>query len=487
MESFRGEYEHEDPGKMDEARSKFKEELRLLATHLDKDDLLDFIAEECRTNPALTDAFLLKFVTDGSQSTPFDYSLMISEAVQRAETEWGGLEEYPITEVLEKLNLRALTQFHNKKYQDTFQICRSVIKDIPAVLQSLGDNLGIESSFLLNIDILGKLLALPPEVPSVKEARAFSIGRLVSRDLEEFGYEDIIWTQIYGIDLDNDELDELMKLIDTSISSIQFSPQDPEWEMTDWLLRKVELLKKDARVLDPLEEMRPYLSFVEIRDMFITRELQGGRIEAAKALIQDGILKAQESEKIATVFQYQSQLLKIATQEGDQATIRNLAGMLFLAGGQFDFEYYDLLKSTYNEIEWKVKVESLITRIGGGKMEVHFAQASIIATILEKEGQYERLLTLLRDNTSSFELIEAHYHTLEAEFGVEIIQIFQVSIEEYAQNSKGRQAYNQLVKMLKVMGKVKGAHPFVRSVIRTLKQRYPRRKAMIDILNQAFN
>ncbi len=481
------EFEKDGKQREDKTYEKLKEELRLLAMNLKKEALLDFITDECSKNPALMDAFLLRFVTEESQLPTFDYDLLIAQAAKRAETEWGSLEEYPILAVLEKLNLRALQQYHQKNFKDSLQVCKAIVLGIPPLLENLSGTAEIESAYFFTIDILRKLLIVHSGDAENSEAKSFAIQLLTDKSLEDAGYEDAIWEVILEAELNPEELSKLMAYIDTSISSIHFSPHDPEWEMTDWLLRKMALLKQDESIHDPLEAMEPFIEFTEIRDLFIERELKAGRTAEAKELIRAGIQKAEETEKEATIFQYENQLLEIAKEEGDQMAIRHLSGKLLLSGGHFNFAYYDLFKSTYIPFEWKATVAELIGRMGGIHGELSFSQASLIATILERENEDEQLLEMLSGNASSFELIQSFYHTLEEEYSVEIIQIFQLFIEEYAANHTGRPAYARLVLMLKTMNKVKGAAPFVRSVIRILKQRYPQRKAMIEILNQAFN
>jgi len=95
-------------------------------------------------------------------------------------------------------------------------------------------------------------------------------------------------------------------------------------------------------------------------------------------------------------------------------------------------------------------------------------------------------LELLRKNSESFELISAHYEALQEDYQVELIQLFQVSIEEFARENTGRPNYYKLVQMLKVMSKVKGARPIIKSMVSTFQRRYPDRTAMHEILEKEF-
>lgn len=487
MESSKNEFESEDQMKEEKAEAKFREEIRQLSHGLSKEDLLDFIYDECSRNPNLLDAFLLRFVTNESQTIPFDYSLMISQASERSETEWGTLDEYHIKEVFEKLNLRALKQFHHKEYLDTFRICETVLQDFPPLRNRIRENLlGVDETIFFSIDVLGKLLDLPdsPEIQS--KARKLCIDTLLEGSLVNGTFDEAIWELLYQTNLSQEERAPLMAFIEQSIASIQFAPKDPEWEMTDWLLRMVELLKGDQSIENPLEAMRPYIQYAEIREMFVENAIKDGKYDEARSLIKEGILIAQKGEKTGTVLQWENQLLDLAVLEGDTKEIRTMAGALFLARGKFDFEYYDLLKSTYTPPDWKIKVEELISAIGGGQTSVHFLQADTIATILEREDELERLLTLLRENTGSFDLIKGHYKPLEKDYLVEIIQIFQLSIEGFARNNTGRPSYFKLVQMLRTMSQIEGSAPFIKSTLNSFRQRYARRTALIEILNEEF-
>ena len=465
-----------------------RKEFMLLAKDLSREDLLEFIFDECNQDPSLQVAFLLRFISGTEDVPSLDYVDLINKVLERSTNDWGTIDDSPVNSALERLNQRALKLYHNGHFSEVLKISQAVMTLFPGIRPVLKDGPGeIHDGLIFALEILGKLFALPTEPQLEIQAREFGIDLLVDKALDTWGIDDILWDQFYQLSLSQPDRERLLQLIDHNISSLSFTPQDPEWEMTDWLLRKYEIAKRDPNCSDPLALMKPYLNFAEIRELFVEDALEKGRLERAKELLREGIEQAKRKEKQGTVHQWTDKMLQVAIQENDLRTIRNLAGRLFLSEGKLDFSYYDILKSTYSPSEWKFKYEELIAGIGGGETEIHYSQAHAIAVILTKENELERLLDLLRQNTLSYDLIKAHYEALESEYSVEIIHIFQLSIEEYARDHTGRSAYYKLVQMLRTMSQIEGTASIIRSMVKSFRQRYARRPAMMEILDMEFS
>ena len=464
-----------------------RKEFMLLAKDLTREDLLSFVFDECNRDPSLQVAFLLRFISSASEVQTIDYFDLINQVLERSSNDWGTIDVSPVDSVLERLNQRSLKLFHNGHFAEVLKIAKAVMALLPGIRRILKDGPGdIHDGLILSLEILGKLFDLPTEPDLESQARGFGIDLLSDKVFDDWGMGDILCDQWYKLALSTGERERLNQFIDHNISSLSFTPKDPEWEMTDWLLRKYEIARNDPHGPDPLALMKPYLNFAEIRELFVENALENGLLEKAKELLRDGIELAKRQEKQGTVLQWTDKLLQVAIQENDLRTIRNLAGRLFLSAGKLDFSYYDILKSTYSPTDWKFKYEELIGGIGGGEAEVHYSQAHAIAIILKKENELERLLDLLRQNTLSYDLIKAHYEALEKDYSVEIIQIFQLSIEEFARDHTGRPAYYKLVQMLRTMAQIEGTEPIIRSMVKSFRQRYLRRPAMMEILDQEF-
>jgi hypothetical protein len=106
-----------------------------------------------------------------------------------------------------------------------------------------------------------------------------------------------------------------------------------------------------------------------------------------------------------------------------------------------------------------------------------------VAELLKAEKQTERLLEYLENHWSIDNLIQ--YHILFAnQFPARTLALFQKLLDWYAEKNLGRNHYEQVSSILKMMQKIVGGQEVVNRMIANYRLLYKNRRAMMEILNK---
>jgi hypothetical protein len=177
-------------------------------------------------------------------------------------------------------------------------------------------------------------------------------------------------------------------------------------------------------------------------------------------------------------------LLEIAKALEDVSEIRKWAEFLFFDNSH-QMKFYLELKKTYNASEWPDICEEIINKIRKPEKRGGLGAANAIAAIFIEEKYYDRLLGLLKLNSSKVEFIDLYAKHIQDKYPAEIIILYENSVNEYAKNT-GRDIYNNVALYLSKMQKITGGQLVVSKMIATYRNIYRIRKAMIEVLDKNF-
>lgn len=162
-------------------------------------------------------------------------------------------------------------------------------------------------------------------------------------------------------------------------------------------------------------------------------------------------------------------LLEIAQLEGNQADILNSAQDLFLT--THDFTYYDLLKDTEFEKSWSEILQGFLTN----------TDKYTLPNIYIREEMWEELLAAAYQ-MGEFE-IESYRAHLERHFPSQTCDIYSQIVYKKLEPTSSRKAYQKACRYLRRMDKLKHSEQ-KEQVIADLRQKYPKRRAMLEELDK---
>ncbi|MHC4457760.1 MAG: hypothetical protein ACYS0I_11880, partial [Planctomycetota bacterium] len=193
-----------------------------------------------------------------------------------------------------------------------------------------------------------------------------------------------------------------------------------------------------------------------------------------KKLAQEGITKAQRQGCPGLVDEWQRWLLKTAQAEDDIESIRKYAKQLFLSK-HHEFDYYQILKNTYQIADWNKEVEEILTKIAENDYYVR-------AEIFIREQDWERLLKIVQQNLT-FDMLDAYHQNLTTHFPQKLIQLYEQAVQNYLEQRTGRKYYQEVCRRLGRMQKL-GAGDRVEQLIKQWRQQYKNRPALLEELER---
>ncbi len=216
----------------------------------------------------------------------------------------------------------------------------------------------------------------------------------------------------------------------------------------------------------------------------------------AKILITGGIKIAKKKEHLGTVAQWQEQLLRIAVLEKDMAIIRYYT-KLFAFDRWFNESYYNQWKQTFTVTEWKNVIEQHIEQTINEITRDHEKNRKkmwnpsanppllrVIAPVYIQEKYWDRLLALVQKEADLYAILEYHKY-LSRDYPGELIEMYLQAFEHRADKCNSRSEYGELAgKMKMVIKDIPAAKPKIIVLAKSLKQKYPRRPAMIEELDK---
>jgi hypothetical protein len=141
------------------------------------------------------------------------------------------------------------------------------------------------------------------------------------------------------------------------------------------------------------------------------------------------------------------------------------------------------LKKTYSTAEWPELSESLIQKIAGPQKRGSSDKVFVLADIFVEEEQWERLLKQIQVNPYFIGLLDNYSKYLSDRFPNEILECYENALTDLAKDT-GRSVYNQIAKYLRKMEKIADGTEKVGQLIKSFKENYKNRPAMMDVLNK---
>ena len=459
-------------------------DIELLLSELDKQQLCDFIRVECANDRHFQQRFLslgTGFLTSPKFS---DYHARIMDMIE----EFGdrhGFVEYSKTFRLNRAICQIIDEadmaIQNYQWDVAQTILDSIATSGEEILYCGDDSAGELGDILHYCFQKWHELSSDELLPEGKKSELFelSLTHFAEGCLKEFDWW-WDWIQM-AIQLADDEekqgriIQELDKVINIKGDEwgINYNRQVAQ-------RHKLEIMSKRGTPEEQFKFMYENVSNPDFRKRLLQMAWDRGDYKEVLRLAVDGA--THDSNYAGLVNDWHKWELKVYLQTHDHAGSLRLYQYFFFNGGRFGEEAYSMeniygqMKSIVLEDEWNDFVETLI------KDAVSSRSYFRMLFIYSQEKMWDRYMDYLRKSPVIHELDDAPEEVWEL-YKDELIQLYTACVKSFFQRASSRNAYCEGVSMLRKLINY-GGRTEVGKIINEQKARMPRRPALIDELSK---
>jgi hypothetical protein len=461
-------------------------EIDSLLEKITNEELRIFVKQNVLKNSDLKNAFLTFFSEKQQGGGPEKYRKIIANITKGASDRYGDINysnaKKLVKQILE-LCSKAKVLLAQQNLIESLAITKAIIEETPDILAGMDDSDGgggeiIDEAFenlenivdeappMLKDELFDYLLAEYPQKKyhdcSCDDNFLYIIPELISSEAQEKAF---------------------LSLIDNQIK-IEKQNSYGDYAVVNLLQIKCNFLKQTNRKSEADFIIKENIHYHQFRDQLINDAINTNQYGEARQLCLEGISIADQNRYSGIATNFRIKLLEIAKTIEDVSEIRKWAEFLFFDTSH-QMKFYLELKKTFNACEWPDKCEQIINKIRKPELRVGLGAANAIATIFIEENYSDRLLALLKLNSSKVEFIDLYAKHIQDKYPVEIIMLYENSVNEYAKNT-GRDIYNNVARYLAKMQKISGGQLVVSKMIANYKNIYRIRKAMMEVLDANF-
>lgn len=178
-----------------------------------------------------------------------------------------------------------------------------------------------------------------------------------------------------------------------------------------------------------------------------------------------------DKEYVGLITEYKYKLKNIYMKIGDTEKYIDVLWNIIINGR--DFKLYNELKNQYTQEEWIEKREILYSKL---------KNKPIIAEFYNEEKLYDRLLAYAISSRGLYE-VNKYIKILSKMYPDKILEKYRYELEIMAEKAADRQTYQGWVYILRQMKEIKGGNKVVEAIVEGWKDKYKRRRAMMDELD----
>ena len=460
------------------------EEMELLLSILDKQQLCDFIREECVNDRYLMDRFLA--LGAGTIYTPksTDYQRRIKEIISDFEGR-DGFVSYNRTFDLNRAISCIIDEADAAMYNQQWEVAVSVLEAIATTGEDIiycgDDSAGELGDIVRQCFEKWYELSIDDSLPPTMRSKIFelSLTHFAEGCLKGFDWW-WDWVQIAILLADTPDKQERVMNELNSIIHIDGDDWDVKYNRETAQRYKLELISRCGTRDEQYKFMCENVGNPDFRRRLLQIAWDKGDYKEVLRLAVDGV--THDSDYAGLVNDWRKWELKVYRQIQDYAGSLRLYRYFFFNGGRFGEEAYSMenmysqMKSIVPKEEWKDFVVTLLKEAAGGRSNFR------MLFIYSQEKMWDRYMDYLRKSPVIHELDDAPEDVWEL-YKDELVQLYAASVKSFFQRASSRTAYCEGVSMLRKLIN-RGARIEVDKIINEQKNRTPRRPALIDELSK---
>ncbi len=447
------------------------DELLEKATH---DELRQFVREKASANAPFRNLFLSSFAQYNSDESKELYAKQVKSILKTASDRHGFVDwsaSRIVGKAIDNLLVSAQKQINNRNYKSAVFICTAVMEQMTEALQYSDDSNGdIGGSIYTAYELLYTI---------VHEQLSEEIRKLII----EYCFVSFD-KQIYsGWDWHIGVLRLASLLLKTEDEIDYIFAQVEKAQRSDYDREEVQSIKYDILLKTKGENvaekyLEQNITNSNLRRVAIQKALKKKNYDKAISLAKDGI-NHDLKDKPGLAKEWHDWLLKIAQAQNDSERIIEYARLLFIDNIRNEQDYYQIMKQYVKPEKWTEFVEAVIQDITTKK---RWLDTGLLASIFIKEEWWERLLELVK-KTPDLNTIDHYEKYLSKQFTNEIVELYATGVLKYMKNSTGRDHYQNACRYIRKIIKL-GARKKANEIISSLRNEYPRRKALMEELDK---
>lgn len=461
-------------------------ELDSLFEKVTNEELRVFIKQQLSKNRDLKSAFLTSFIEKQQGGGPEKYRKIITNITKGAADRYGNIDygnARKLVKHIQELCSKAKVLLAQKNLLESLSITKAIIEETPDILAGMDDSDGGGGEII--DEAFENLENIVYEAPPMLKDELFDylLAEYPSKKYHDCNCDDNFLYIIPELISSEAQEKAFLNLIDNQIK-IEKQNSYGDYAVVNLLKIKCNFLEQTNRKSEADSIVKENIHYHQFREQLINDAIKTKQYGEARQLCLDGISIADKNRSARISTNFRIKLLEIAKALEDVSEIRKWAEFLFFDNSN-QMKFYLELKKTYSASEWPDICEQIINKIRKPEMRGSFGAANTIATIFIEENYSDRLLALLKLNSSKVEFIDLYAKHIQDQYPAEIILLYENSVNEYAKNT-GRDIYNNVARYLAKMQKISGGQLVVSKMISNYKNIYRLRKAMIEVLDKNF-
>jgi hypothetical protein len=381
---------------------------------------------------------------------------------------------------------------HQKNYRDAFAIARSVLKEMMEALTCCDDSSGSMGGTVINAIELIDDMAKSEDVPIDMKEHIFGflqteLNNKLYFDYGDFGYDLFGVFEALAIQLNKSK--EFLDFIEAILPKL--TGEYDTYRIKFFKTERISFLEAIGREDEAEALIQQNLDIESIRQGEINKAIDKTDFAKAKKLVNDGIRIAEAMQHPGTVTKWEKELLRIAVLENDVPLVRYYCKQFAFGRWGIDSEYYNKLRATYSKEEWLAIIEDhineTIQRLTRDKKDKWSSLNSQLLEALNviyiEEKYWGRLFALVKNEDSLGKILQFHSY-LVAHYPDELLELYLPALALQGDKASDRSQYANLVgTMKKIIKDIPFGKEQIIALAKNLKEKYPRRPAMIDELN----
>ena len=474
--------------KNDNHRSKNNNKKRIekILKKVTKEELQSFVSDLIKKDKNLRNSFIAYFA-DLIDGDPDEKYRMIIRSLFKASTDRYGFIDYRKTrdlfDSLTELSSKADKVFIGGNIPESMVICKTMIEEIPLLLNNADDSDGGLSSVLE--DAFGLLSRIAEKAPPLLKDKLFKYctDEYQKEKYHQYDIDDRFLDLIPELVTTEEQEKIFFELIDKRIE-IEKMKEYSDYSVVRLICAKLEYLKMNDLDTEIKKITEQNIIYPEFRRILIDGEIREKNYKKAKDLCMEGIRISEKKVHRGTTREWQQKILEISEKENNVNEVRKWSEVLYF-NFEHDIKYFKKLKSTYNKSEWTDVCEKIIEKLQKKNIKGIYYSAGALAEIFKEENNTERLLKLVQNNPDDLRFIDEHAVHLRDKYPEEIISLYVEAIKSLAKITDVK-IYYEVVKYMKNLSKVKDSEIKLRQLLNYFKGSYRSRRKMMELLNENF-
>lgn len=264
-----------------------------------------------------------------------------------------------------------------------------------------------------------------------------------------------------------------MQYIEDRIAEVCNETDLIDYKLGYYLKQKIDLMRKSNVSEQTFEQFRQkYWSYAEVQADCIEEKIQKQQYKEAESLLLE-CLAMPFGKGVSTEY-CREQLMIVYEKTGDKEGYRKTLSLEYNSS----IEKYEELKRLYNAEEWLTVRETVLQNIWKNNRE-------LLPEILLREGMKDRLLKLAVSYPGLY-YIQKYEKDLKQEYAEEILGKYKVEFQKLTESASTRATYREIAKQLRKLSRYDEGKELVRELVAEWKEKYPKRKAMMEELDKVI-